>query len=168
MNCLRSLYSWLIFGKDIRLASICGPQYRELLNTKIRRLVVDDRIVRSLNIYADIYGKLDCEICTIAIDPSKESDLPLINYESRTISLSFVNTKIIDVCNKSQVNVNPYRRGGELVKFGIDVEAEVYVGCEPISESQSIVLTRLDNGGILDPNDELITIFKTMDLIDLH
>jgi hypothetical protein len=92
-----------------------------------------------------------------------------INYRKIVISPRFVYTEIIDLCYPPHtLNVNLNTNDEELVKYEIDIEANVYVGCKPVSKRQSIVLTRLCDGSILDTNGELITIFETVDLIDLR
>jgi hypothetical protein len=180
MNYLRSLYKrFRQSNNDIRLTSICESRYEELLNTEIRRLIVDQRLIKQLDNLAEIHGKLSCQICTIAVnflyeykgeewwrnaavyrtDRPVEVDSP---YNGGTILLNFVNTEVMDVCYMQQIYENPIDHDGELLKFKTDTKAKVYVGCEPIEESQSVVLTRLNNGGILDKEGKLITLDETV------
>lgn len=84
-----------------------------------------------------------------------------------TILLNFVNTEIIDICDVLLVNRKPKDANGEeVLKFRTNIEAKVYVGCEPIEESSALVLTRLNNGGILDQEGKLITLNEMVDLLE--
>lgn len=207
MNYLQSLYNWFYQSveeekeekeKDVLLNSVDETCYNKLLNTKIRRLIVNYSSINRLNSLADDYGKLNCEICTIVYYPYElqvkllqdtysrtgsktcrtdgpsirlynysEYILPMsVDYKNEIITPRFVNTRIIDMCHEAYAKANPNSYSGELVKFEIDIEANVYVGCKPVSESRSIILSRMTNGGILDPDGKLITIFETLDLLN--
>lgn len=70
MNYLRNLYKrFRQPNRDLHLKSIDGLRYELLQNTAdIRRLIVDYGLVKDMNHFANIYGKLNCKICTISTE----------------------------------------------------------------------------------------------------
>jgi hypothetical protein len=184
MNYLQNLYKrFRQPNRDIHLESINESQYELLLNTEIHRLIVDYGLVKDMINFANIYGKLNCKICTISTEFIYANQDEQFQYMAgimtkdyltlfknsgmyETILLNFVNTEVIDICDvllihRKSKDVNCK----EVLKFRTNIEAKVYVGCEPIEESSALVLTRLSNGGILDQEGKLITLDKTLDLL---
>jgi hypothetical protein len=135
-------------SRDVRLTGVYEILYKELLNTKIRRLIVDFSLIQRMDKLSFKYGKLNCEMCTIVISYTH------IGY----ILLNFVNTEIIDVCGDHQLNSSStYFIGVKIPKFTTNTEAKLYIGCKPFNK-HAITFTRLNNGGILDQDDKLVKI----------
>jgi hypothetical protein len=180
MNYLNGLYNWFRPNRNVNITEIDESQYRLLQNTcGIHRLIVDYMLIKDMDYFANIYGKLNCKICTISTnfiyvnhDVQKQflykSGIMTQNDSGNDepILLNFVNAEIIDICDVLLVHRKLRDTNGEeVLKFRTNIEAKVYVGCEPIEERSALILARLSNGGILDQEGKLITLDKTLDLL---